>query len=79
MDRNFGLKFSKENDLEIHEFRGIRAKFSTLKTNQKTRVIKINFISENHAFYQQVYRLLPLFYHFLPFELSRTIITICGI
>lgn len=44
------LKFLKENDLEIHEFRGIRTKFSTLKTNQKTRVIKINFISENHAF-----------------------------
>ena len=55
------LNFLKENDLEIHEFRGIRTKFSTLKTNQKTRVIKINFISENHAFYQQVYRLLPLF------------------
>ena len=44
------LKFLKENDLEIHEFGGIRTKFSTLKTNQKTRVIKINFISENHAF-----------------------------
>ena len=68
------LKFINLEGLE-----NFKTKFLTLKTNQKTHVIKINFISENHAFYQQVYRLLPLFYHFLPFELSRTIITICGI
>ena len=76
MDRNFGLKFLKQNDLEIHEFRGIRAKFSTLKTNQKTRVIKINFISENHDFtITAIYHYFPSYCHvfrIVPGYFSRT-------
>ena len=37
----------------------ILTKYLTLKTNQKTRVIKINFISEKPRFYH--HRHLPLF------------------
>ena len=61
------LKFINLEGLE-----NFKTKFLTLKTNQKTHVIKINFISENHYFTIK----FTAFYHcFTSFcnQFSRTI------